>query len=92
MTQEKHVGTITIRPPAVHRKAEERKRFLQMKDLAQDEFERNKKSKAGPRNFPALWIEMCEHRYANQLKDETDDAKRITEEAKSRREVANPFE
>ena len=79
MPPKDNTGAITIRCPT---KGEPRKRFLELKDQALAEFERNKQTKKGPTTFAGLYREMSETRYASQLGQAAADDTRVAAESK----------
>lgn len=60
MPKEANAGAITIRPPT---KGAERKEWLQLKDLMDQEIEENRAKKSGPTSYAALFREMALARY-----------------------------
>lgn len=81
MPKPANLGAINIKAPS-EKKPEARKKYLKLKQLAEDEFEKNRKLKIKPTGFPQLLMEMLELRYASDLLEEQEDAKRIKDEAK----------
>ena len=74
MTKPQNVGCINCRPP---KDPTQRAQYLRCKDLASEEFRRNRGLKRGPINFGLLFLEMAMARYADHFADD----ERIAREA-----------